>query len=159
MTTYKAPQISSKKIQGRLRYLLFYLKIIYNQPTVKKLSLNTEDLSNYRSIVNLSFISKLTETIFKKRLLDHLTSNSLLNPFQSAYTKFYSPRPYYFPYINIFLTLSLSNKSLASVFLIYLPPLTLLITPSCSIIFLPGSAFPLFRYIGSLHISHSAHLL
>ena len=26
----------------------------------------------------------------KKRLLDHLTYNSLLNPFQSAYTKFYS---------------------------------------------------------------------
>ena len=26
----------------------------------------------------------------KKRLLDHLTSNSLLDPFQSAYTKFYS---------------------------------------------------------------------
>ena len=26
----------------------------------------------------------------QKRLLDHLTSNSLLNPFQSAYTKFYS---------------------------------------------------------------------
>ena len=28
--------------------------------------------------------------IVKKRLLDHLTSNSLLNPIQSAYTKFYS---------------------------------------------------------------------
>ena len=47
-------------------------------------------MSNYRSIANLSFISKLTETIVKKRLLDHLTYNSLLNPFQCAYTKFYS---------------------------------------------------------------------
>ena len=47
-------------------------------------------MSNYRPIANLSFISKLTEKIVEKRLLDHLTSNSLLNPFQSAYTKFYS---------------------------------------------------------------------
>ena len=47
-------------------------------------------MSNYRSIENISFISKLTEKIVKKRLHDHLTSNSLLNPFQSAYTKFYS---------------------------------------------------------------------
>ena len=47
-------------------------------------------MSNYRPIANLSFISKLTEKIVKKCLLDHLTSNSLLNPFQSAYTKFYS---------------------------------------------------------------------
>ena len=71
-------------------YLPFYLKIICNQPTVKKPSLNKKDLSNYRPIANLSFISNLTEKIVKKRLLDHLTSNSLLNPFQSAYTKFYS---------------------------------------------------------------------
>ena len=61
------------------------VKIIYNQPTVKKASLNKEDLSNYCPIVNLSVISKITEKIVKKRLLDHLTSNSLLNPFQSAF--------------------------------------------------------------------------
>ena len=47
-------------------------------------------MSNYHPIANLSFISKLTEKIVKKRLIDHLTCNSLLNPFQSAYTKFYS---------------------------------------------------------------------
>ena len=56
---------------------------------LKKPSLNKEDLSNYRPVANLFFISKLTEKIVKKRLLDHLTSNSLLNPFQSVYTKFY----------------------------------------------------------------------
>ena len=39
--------------------------------------------------LNLSFYSKLTEKIVKNCRLDHLTSNSLLNPFQSAYTKFY----------------------------------------------------------------------
>ena len=72
------------------RHLPFHLKIIYNQPTVNKPSLNKEDLSNYRPIANISFISKLTEKIVKKRLVDHLTFNSLLNPFQSANTKFYS---------------------------------------------------------------------
>ena len=50
-------------------YLPFHLKIIYNQPTVKKPSLNKEDLPNYRPIANLSFISKLTEKIVKKFLL------------------------------------------------------------------------------------------
>ena len=44
-------------------YLPFHLKIIDNQPTVKKPSLNKEDLSNYRPISNLSFISKLTEKL------------------------------------------------------------------------------------------------
>ena len=53
------------------RYLRCHLKIIYNQPTVKKPSLHKEDLSNYRPIANLSFISKLTEKIVIKRLLDH----------------------------------------------------------------------------------------
>ena len=50
---------------------------------------NKADLSNYRPIANLSFVSKLTNKIVKKRLPDHLNSNSLLNPYQSAYTKFY----------------------------------------------------------------------
>ena len=83
-------QLNSKSFHNH-RYLPFHLKIIHNQPTVKKKSsLSKEDLSNYRHIANLSFISKLTEKIVKKRILDHLTSNSLLNHFQSAYTKFYS---------------------------------------------------------------------
>ena len=59
-------------------------------PLLEKPSLNKEDLSNYRRIANLSFISKLTEKIVKILIFYHLTSNSLLNPFQSAYTKFCS---------------------------------------------------------------------
>ena len=65
------------------------LKSSIISPLLKKPTLNKEDLSNYCPIANLS-ISKLTKKIVKKRLLDHLISNSLLNPFQSAYTKFYS---------------------------------------------------------------------
>ena len=59
-------------------------------PLLKKPSLDKENLSNYRPISNLSFLSKLTERIVKSRLVSHLTSNSLLNPFQSAYTKHHS---------------------------------------------------------------------
>ena len=51
---------------------------------------------------------------------------------------------------------STSHSSFA--FLIYQPPLILLITPSCFIVFLSCFAFPLFHYNGSLHISHPAHL-
>ena len=61
--------------------------------------------------------------------------------------------------MTIFLMPSLCNKSPAFVFLIYLLPLILSITPSYSIVFPPGLAFPLFHYNGSLLISHPAHLL
>ena len=66
------------------------LKSSLVSPLLKKPSLNKDDLSNYRPIANLSFISKLIEKIVKNRLFAHLSSNSLLNTFQSAYTKNYS---------------------------------------------------------------------
>jgi len=59
-------------------------------PLLKKLNLDKENLSNYRPISHLSFISKLTERLVKNRLMEHLSQNNLLNPFQSAYTKFHS---------------------------------------------------------------------
>ena len=59
-------------------------------PLIKKPNLDKETLSNYRPISHLSFLSKLTERVVKSRLNDHLTANKLLNPYQSAYTKFHS---------------------------------------------------------------------
>ena len=56
-------------------------------PLLKKPSLDKEILSKYRSIQNLSLISKLTERAVKTRLIGHLMSNHLLNHNQSAYTK------------------------------------------------------------------------
>ena len=41
--------------------------------------------SLYRPISNLSLISKIVERVVKSRLSDHLTSNNLVNPHQSAY--------------------------------------------------------------------------
>ena len=59
-------------------------------PLLKKPSLDQEQLSNYRPVSNLSFLSKITEKVVKSRLDAHLTSNMLYNKFQSAYTKFHS---------------------------------------------------------------------
>ena len=55
-----------------------------------KPTLDKDELSNYRSISNLSLISKIIERVVKSRLSDHLTSNNLVNPHQSAYCKHHS---------------------------------------------------------------------
>src|SRR4051812_24957170 len=57
---------------------------------IKKHSLPIEDLSSYRPISNLNFISKILERIIHNRLNQHLTSFPSLSPFQSAYRKFHS---------------------------------------------------------------------
>jgi len=59
-------------------------------PLLKKPTLDKEELSNYRPVLNLSLISKIIERVVKSRLMDHLTSNSLLNSYQSAYCKHHS---------------------------------------------------------------------
>ena len=59
-------------------------------PHLKKSNLDKEDLSNYRPISHLSYLSKLTERVVKSRLNQHLSSHGLINSFQSAYTKFHS---------------------------------------------------------------------
>jgi hypothetical protein len=59
-------------------------------PHLKKHNLDSEELGNYRPISHLSFLSKLAERVVKSRLTFHLSSNSLFNTSQSAYTKFHS---------------------------------------------------------------------
>ena len=59
-------------------------------PKLKKHNFDKENLSNYRPISHLSFISKLTERLVKNRLTEYLNQNNLTNSFQSAYTKFNS---------------------------------------------------------------------
>ena len=59
-------------------------------PHLKKPKLDKENLTNYRPISHLSFLSKLTERAVKQRLTDYLSSNNLLNPNQSAYIKSHS---------------------------------------------------------------------
>ena len=58
--------------------------LLKNLHLIKKTFLTTVPLPTY------PLYKKITKKIVKKRLLYHLTFNALLNPFQSAYTKYYS---------------------------------------------------------------------
>jgi hypothetical protein len=59
-------------------------------PTLKKPSLDHNQLSNYRPVSNLPFISKILEKVVQARLFTHLSSNNLHEPNQSAYKPFHS---------------------------------------------------------------------
>src|SRR5260221_1515146 len=59
-------------------------------PVLKKSNLDPFDISNYRPISNLSFLSKLLERVVSSQLLDYLNSNSLLPTHQSAYRPLHS---------------------------------------------------------------------
>src|SRR5579872_7168966 len=59
-------------------------------PLHKKHSLPKDDLSSYRPISNLNFISKLLERIIQTRITSHLQLFPSLTPFQSAYCPFHS---------------------------------------------------------------------
>ena len=60
------------------------------QPLLKKPSLSTDDLNNFRPISNLIFISRILEKVIASRIQFHLSSNSLSSSFQSAYRIFHS---------------------------------------------------------------------
>ena len=59
-------------------------------PLIKKKSLNKENLQNYRPVSGLTFLSKFIERTVYKRLVDHLNTQSLFSPFQSAYRPYHS---------------------------------------------------------------------
>ena len=59
-------------------------------PLLKKHSLPKDELSSYRPISNLNFISKILEKVMYSRLCTHLESFPALSSFQSAYRKFHS---------------------------------------------------------------------
>jgi len=56
-------------------------------PLLKKAGLNAADMSNYRPVSNLSFVSKVVKRAVVKRLNDYLVANDMLPKFQSAYRK------------------------------------------------------------------------
>ena len=59
-------------------------------PVIKKPGLNREQLSNYRPISNLPYVSKLLERVVFNQLDQHLQKYQLLSPTQSAYRRFHS---------------------------------------------------------------------
>lgn len=59
-------------------------------PRLKKYNLPKEDMSSYRPISNLNFVSKIIERLIHTRIFNHLNSFSSITPFQSAYRPFHS---------------------------------------------------------------------
>ena len=59
-------------------------------PLLKKHNLPHEDLSSYRPISNLNFLSKILERIILFRMNAHFHTFPSLCPLQSAYRKFHS---------------------------------------------------------------------
>ena len=60
------------------------------RPLLKKPSLDSGVLANYRPISNLLFISKILERLVMSQLTDHLKSNSLFEVFQSGFREHHS---------------------------------------------------------------------
>ena len=54
-------------------------------PLLKKQNANQDELSNYRPVSNVAFISKVLEKVVAIQLRDHLKRNELDEPLQSAY--------------------------------------------------------------------------
>ena len=55
------------------------------KPSLKKSTLDRNELNSYRPISNLTFVGKLIEKVVCNQLIQHMESNRLLDPFQSAY--------------------------------------------------------------------------
>lgn len=60
------------------------------QPLIKKQTMDREDLSSYRPITNIAFLSKTMERVAATQTINYLTENNLLAKLQSAYRKFHS---------------------------------------------------------------------
>ena len=61
------------------------LKTALVKPLLKKATLDKNNLTNYRPISNLPFLSKVIERVVASRLNDHLINNNLYEKMQSAY--------------------------------------------------------------------------
>ena len=66
------------------------LKRAIVRPLLKDNNLDTNNLQNYRPVSNLPILSKILEKVVHKRLTEHISTNNLLDPNQSAYRKDYS---------------------------------------------------------------------
>ena len=59
-------------------------------PLLKKASLSSEDLKNFRPVSNLPFLSNILEKVVSLQLRDHLSKNGLYEIYQSAYRQFHN---------------------------------------------------------------------
>ena len=67
-----------------------HMKKAVVMPLIKKITLDKDNMKNYRPVSNLNFISKIIEKVVAKRLNEHLIENKLTEKMQSAYRQFHS---------------------------------------------------------------------
>ena len=89
------------------------------KPLLKKMSLDPDDLKNYRPVSNLSFLSKVLERLVLSQLNEHLNHNNLLNPLQSAYRPNHSTETALLRIVNDLLT-AMDNNKICILTLLYL---------------------------------------
>jgi hypothetical protein len=66
------------------------LKTAAVRPSLKKPTLDADELKNYRPISNLTYLSKLLEKVVHRRLIEYLDNEDMFSSFQSGYRKFHS---------------------------------------------------------------------
>ena len=127
------------------------------QPLLKKPSLSTDDLNNYRSISNLNFISNILEKVVAFRIQSHLSFICILCLLLNLLTRPFIPLKLLFSKFTVISSLRwIVMRSLHSYFSTYLLPLILSIIPSFSPVFKIGSVLVVFFLISSHLISHLA---
>lgn len=62
------------------------------RPLLKKETLDPDTIKNYRPVSNLPYVSKILEKVVNSRLEQHMDSNNLHEPNQSAYRKWHSTK-------------------------------------------------------------------
>ena len=94
-------------------------------PVLKKHSHNKEELKNYRPDTNMQLASKLVEKCVAKQVINHVQSNNLQKPMQSAYHACHSTETALAKFHSNF-QCAIDNQK--AVLFICLQPLTPLIT-------------------------------
>ena len=65
-------------------YFPSHFKFALVSPLLKKLTLNRDDIKNYRPVSNISFLSEILEKVVASRLNSHINSSHTSNGYQSA---------------------------------------------------------------------------
>ena len=84
---YLTSMVNASLAQGRLPTSQRHAVVT---PLLKKTGLDTADMSNFRPVSNLSFMSKVVERAVASQLTEYLSANGLLPCLQSAYRKRHS---------------------------------------------------------------------
>ena len=66
------------------------LKSAIVNPPLKKSNLGADQMSNYRPVSHLPFISKVIENVIASQIINHLNQNNLMEKFHSAYRPHHS---------------------------------------------------------------------